>query len=281
LHAHIIRVRCVDIDERDSRNKENKMIARAKEHLVGLAVLLIVAIGSIEDAKSGYVPNVTPTQEGDGQYRVEESTYEEVGNGVAYASEEDNYVFCAAEAWTWATGDTAYLEREGYGDLKYAWTWQGGGTPTGGTLSWEIDGDGDSAVDGDNLDGTYADAFSYGVAASDVWGYIDVLYMMSSAGGLAYGYVYDDAMASGDAYGDGAHTVYTQEEPDEGLYHFAVQWNSLDGDDDTIPSGTGYFYFQAGAQCACTSQAEASSGSIAHTDTSADATVDITVSFDG
>jgi hypothetical protein len=157
--------------------------------------------------------------------------------------------------------------------VRFTWEWTGTpGTAPGGSLYWEHDGTGH----GDAKGGTQDQAQSFAVAYSRTWVYVDVPpYPLSKAAGTVWGYVTNDNLATGEASVDGDPEVTATpiEDPEDGSYHYAIDWSIYCDDTTSVPSGTSYFYVQAQADCDCRAFSKSTGPGEAWTETESNASI--------
>ena len=221
--------------------------------LLSLAALVVLAAGSVQTANAD-------------QY-IEDSdwywdTYEDDDEGQEYAEATaygypDGTFNCHTEVIANAVGiESTFTQAYAYGWYLEDWTWDGApGEAPGGTLTWSFSGWGRSHMAG----GTFKDypsdtAVLVSDAESSIWG--------SGTEGSANGEVEMEASIVNNnmAYGAISDSASPEEDFDAvsyklelwyGHYELNLNWDMSSSNNETIDSGTTYFYFFSGVWCDC------------------------------
>ena len=229
--------------------------------LPGMAVLLVLAAGTIQTANAEYVEGAP--QHGHDTYESEEGPGENVS--AVSNSNSSGQLSCQIQVECDANGVTGPGSTYGYaaawGDYLIDWTWNGPPeNATGGTLDWSQNGFGNSYSWGDNtVDDGYAE--SYSDADSEIHSY--------GTEGSGYGSGWTWGKVIGENWGVGTYVPGrnpwedysmgdTHDEANIGWYSMGMAWQFTPDYVETIPEGTTYVYFSGGADCDGAAAANAS-----------------------
>jgi len=265
--------------------KEIEMNAKRRWYellLAGMAVLLVLAAGTIQTANAEYVEG-TPQHDHD-KYESEEGPGEDV-----YATSNSNeygelscqvHVYCDADGVSGPTSTWGYAA--GWGDYLIDWTWSGAPEDApGGTLDWSQSGIGNAYAWGNNvINGGTAE--SYAEADSETHSYGT----QASAYGTnwTWGFVIDNNRGVGlnrpqaSPWDDFSYGTPVEREGN-GWYSYGLGWQFNPDYEETIPEGTTYVFFSGGADCDSAASANASGIADSHANCDSYASVELYADF--
>jgi hypothetical protein len=228
-----------------------------------LAALLVLLTGTVQTAKA-YTYGIDcdfdyqeyESSDGSGEYFAWANATSDAGHGnceciASAATQAQNTGSGTAESWS-------------YGWHMTYWTWNGPpeSTPPGGTLSWQVSGNGVAEAGGHNYLGAPGDhANTDSSGASEVSG--SGTEVSAYGGGDAWGYAVDkddsdcDFSTSADPSEDLDITA-SGASSDGKQYEAYVEWDFESSDDETIASGTSYVFFIGVVACASESSVSTS-----------------------